>query len=181
LAIINPAIAEGQPKEYLGYSKEVEAPAAIREQGVANRTILPEGQKIADESGKYAYEAAGAAVAGVANLAETIGKAGDFYVKQDIDNKVWSQIDATRQGYITDVGAVADAQLVAQGKQPLNILYGQDNAPPPSVANVGPAVSTLESARANGKITETYYYQRLAEIAKSLRAEHPGYQRLHRQ
>lgn len=123
MAKINPDIQDAQLRDYRE-SRPSEVGSAIREQGEAKRDILPKGESVGDESGKYAYAAIGDAVSGAANLFDTAGKVGDFYVKQDIDQKVYSKVDKERnditQAYEIATGAIIEGPT---GK-PLNILPG---------------------------------------------------------
>lgn len=148
----NPTVPDTQDPNWLGWSKPISDIPADKTTGIA--------------------------IAGAGDLLKATVDAGDQWIKRDIDNKAYAQVDPQRDALTTGLenvrlgqGAGAPTQLI------------QDKLPdvPGGVRNGIDRINTLTTARdQNGgstgnTINDTYYSANITAIAKNLRAEYPGY------
>lgn len=153
MAVFNPGVPEVQDPNYLGLSK-------------------PISQIEGDKSGSYALK----------TFDDVLGegiKGADTSLKRGIENNLQTDIDKERQSYTDalNVGnAVIRGQQVAQAPQGSNesILQPPTQNMPPQLKQLPTTLGTLDSAKANGKLTDTDYIARIDMIAKDYRARYPG-------
>jgi hypothetical protein len=155
LAKFNPDVPGVQDPNYIGWSKPIEQPKADTSMGELFKGIGDVGSE---------------AATGV-----------DFLVKKNIDDDVHAAIDTERNAY-TDALKTADAsvrpQTDANGNpiQGPQIMGGQDApAVPKGLDSLNNSLSSIDGARANGKLSETAYLGRLDALAKQFRNQYPGY------
>lgn len=161
MASFNPAVQPTQDPNWLGWSKPITQPEGDKSAGVALSeagSLLGEGLKTAD-----------------------------FFVKSGIQDQIIAGVDKERDAYTSTLAATNDAvhsgTQVAQAAgttttdaTPLNLLSIPADKPLPSqLGNLSSTLSTLDGAKANGKLSETAYYGRLDALAKDLRSRYPGY------
>jgi len=161
LANFNPAVQPTNDPNWLGWSKSI---------------TQPEGDK-----------SAGVAISETGNLLDQGLKTADFFTKSTIQDQIIAGVDKERNAYTSTLAATNDA--VHSGTQtaqaagttttdagPLNILSISGDKPlPAQLGNLSSTLSTLDGAKANGKLSETAYYGRLDSLAKDLRSRYPGY------
>lgn len=181
---LNPSLNPTQDPDYLKQSKVSAAPDVTKPTGQANNTILPEGAKLQgntyeSKEGEYkgraegmAWQNAGQELAGLASLGDFAAKSADVVVKKDIDETTYTAVDRERQAYTAALEQTAGVKN--HGLTGLS-EGSPDQTVPSNVKSVGPVTQQLASARSDGKISNTYYYQRLNTIAKDMRSQYPGY------
>lgn len=110
-------------------------------------------------------------------LLEGLSKAGgegvrgvNDAIEKGIQNDIYAQVDPVRDEYMAQLYSV-DKQL-RPGDQPANPL-GKGN--PMDIRSLPDQIDRFNSARANGKISQTDYDARLNSLAKEVRAKYPGY------
>lgn len=91
---------------------------------------------------------------GLGNVIESGTKTADLYVQ----NKIEDQARLDFENLNNETGLSVDAV-------------------PAELTNTAEGLKKLASAHNQGKVTQEYYYQRLASSAKSLRARFPGYEK----
>lgn len=89
-------------------------------------------------------------------------------VKANIDDQIHTSVDDVRSQYTQNLLDAKDSLIKNDGDPSQQIV-------PPNVKTLPSTVGALQNARDNGKISETYYYQRLDTLAKDFRARYPGY------
>lgn len=108
-------------------------------------------------------------ISGVSNLLDQGVKAVDFFIKDNIKGKVDAAADTL--GGIFTAGLESTA-----GRDTEGTLVGKPDANAPfDVRNAGGSAGMLRSAAEAGKLSPTSYYGKLTQLAKDLRAQHPGY------
>lgn len=147
MAQFNPSPGQVQDPNYWYWSKAIQQPES-------------------DKSGQYALHGAGQAIEGGL-------KGADEVVKTELDSQIHEKVDTERQQY-SDALVLAENQLNSRGNVQGGNTGGQGEVPD-DVKRMPSAVSALQGARANGRISETYYYSRLDALAKDFRSRFPGY------
>ncbi len=140
-------------------------------------------QPKADTSGAAIGQAVSLGIEGVAGIADGV-------VKGIIKDDVYARVDKERQDFAEaltntkETGSpLGAARTVASPvgpngpvPAPVDILENTNQTSVPSAINNGIAKAGNVQAALNGnKISETTYYQRLGDIAKSMRSSYPGY------
>ncbi len=138
----------------------------------------PITQPLADKSGQYLAQTAGTAIEGATNLADTA-------IKQQISKDVNDTVNPIRDEFTHELENVRQAQTgvvpapvqsTNTGSGSLVIDTSQPQQPLPQAIQSGLGkVDALQSALANGKINDTYYYGRLKDAVTQLRSQFPGY------
>jgi hypothetical protein len=155
MADFNPQVAPTNDPNYFKYSEPIRGVEANKSTGIALST------------------AADALESGV--------KLGDQTVKDVIKQKVQTGIDTERDQFTSSLEAVRGGIIpapvqTAQGSSVLS--FADDTAQAPAPAAIDAAlgkVSAVQGALEAGKVNDTYYTQQTNSIAKSLRAQYPGY------
>lgn len=132
-------------------------------------------QPKSDQSGAILAQTVGGAIEGIAGIADGV-------VKGIIKDDVYNRVDKERQDFsdaLTNTNNFGDPrgpQVAQNTGQPVDIL-ASDNQPsvPNSISNGIAKAGNVQAALNGNKISETTYYQRLGDIAKSLRSSYPGY------
>lgn len=184
MAPLNPTINPTNDPNYRGYSDAIKVPDTIKPQGVQQNQILPRGQEIGDRSAEFegkreAYrmagegsnmEAYGDLFKNITQIGDFIGKASVAVTKKSIEDKVYQVADREREEYTKALEKIKQTGVS-------NILNpSTDGAQTPEdVENLGDTLTALKSAKDAGKISSEYYWGRLREKAKAMRAEHPGF------
>lgn len=186
MAPLNPTVQPTNSPDYRGYSNPIDIPRVITPEGQQTNTILPQGQRIGDESAAYqgkadAYgmmaegssqKAYGDLFKDITAMGSFLGKAGVSVVKKDIEDKVYDIADKERQQYTASLEAIKNTGDVS------GVLSGSSDpssSTPQELTDLGDTLSTLKSAKDAGKISTSYYEGRLLSDAKSLRAQYPGF------
>lgn len=146
MAQFNPDVPKGEPPSYLGYSKPIEQPAV-------------------DQTLSTLFK-------GVGDIFSNAVKGGDEIVKDKLQNEIYAKADTQRQIFTSDLENVRGG---GKATTPGLVRTGESVDVPDSVEVGIDQAESLASARANGKVSPTYYWGRLNELAKSLRAQYPGY------
>lgn len=156
MAVFNPDVPKTQDPNYLNYSKVNEAPKA-------------------DESSKYTYAGIGEGISGVVDIADTFEKGiiGD-QVRDAVDtqrNQFTSALEMARNG------SPASSTPVDAVGQPMSIMAGDSTGKPIPAAldQKLDSAANLPAALQGGHISKTYYDMNLAQSAKELRSQYPGY------
>lgn len=170
MAPVNPTLTPTNDPNYLLYSRPIKPNQDIAPTGQAPNRIEPTGNRHVDLTQGLEYKEAGDLVSGITQTAATIAAGVDSTIKADIEHKVYQGVDTERSQY-------TDALETIKGVKNLDLLNtnNPDNKTPDEVANVGNSVAKLKNALAAGKISNTYYYSRLNDLAVSLRNQFPGY------
>lgn len=163
MAQFNPEVKDTQDPNFLGYSKVVNPPSPDKSTAMA---------------------------IGVAGDALEIGvKLADNYVKKDIENQIYTNVDASRDEFRSSL------QTMKDGLQQNGVIPGINDSltggfnPDGTQARIGPAavppalqtgldkLDELQAARSAGsiKMNDTYLSQQYLSIAKNLRNQYPGY------
>lgn len=107
---------------------------------------------------------------GVGDLSTEAVKVTDSLFKTYVGNQARDKATELQDA---QEGALRGLDNQQRGGQPLPGT--PQNLLPPEVANADSKVASLNGARGNGKMSETYYYGRLDTLAKDLRSKYPGY------
>lgn len=186
MAPLNPTVQPTNDPNFRGYSSPINVPDTIKPQGVQQNQILPRGQEIGDRSAEYegkgqaygmAAEGASMAAYGdlfknIAQMGEFVGKAGVAVTKKNIEDKVYQIADRERQSYTETLEQIKKNGGV---NNILNPVANDGVATPDEVESLGDTLTSLKTAKDNGKISSSYYQGRLLSEAKRLRAEYPGF------
>lgn len=105
---------------------------------------------------------------GVGDLATSGLEAADKLTSTWVTNEVRDKAGAEQEYFSRALRTKDNARLGGQTPP----LTSQD---PQDLQGLGNKLGTMEGARANGHISETYYYGRLDSLAKDLRSRYPGY------
>lgn len=121
-------------------------------------------------------------------IGDTVGRAieaTDLVEQHVVKNETEKKAQGIRDDYISELQKTSAAlrpdhpQVDANGVPvpvPFNILTASAEAPiPQDIQSVAQQAQTLVSSKANGKISESYYYAKLDGLAKDMRARFPGY------
>lgn len=165
MAIFNPQVPDTQDPNYLGYSHP---------SGSDFKQISVQGQMLKDAGG----------------LIEGAVKGTDEVVKLLASDEVHNRVDAERDAYtaaldagnaavrlggLTGVAGKTTVNQQAADQQPLDLAPSEASMPP-GLKNLPNQLSAMSGARANGRISETDYYGRLAALTKDIRSRYPeGY------
>lgn len=164
MAAFNPGVPETQDPNFMGYSRAVSAREIDFGSDKSKGELLSAGGNLLGDSLKVA----------------------DFTVKNIIEDDLHAKIDAERNKYTATLDD-AYATVSTPGTGPTapaapainsagsNLLSPDAAKPPTELTRLPQAVATLESARANNKLSETAYYGRLDALAKDFRSRYPGY------
>src|SRR5678815_3527125 len=170
MAKFNPDVPEIQAPNYMGLSKPITTPEpAINRSGAL-------------------------AIAGAGDLFTSAVTAADDIIKAKIQSRVDTEAGAEKAGYTSaleltkaaitgqEVGPNAgvktnatDPSLEVSSQSRQDTLVAQPQEVPAGLDGLSRTLGTLDSARANGKLSETAYYARLNSVARSVRSQFPGY------
>jgi hypothetical protein len=155
VAVFNPNVPEVNPTNFLGWSKAIDQPPP-------------------DQTGAILAK-------GAAELITTGVTGADTLIKKDISEQAHNVIDAERSRYTSDLETALDkansgkpAPQTDPEEKKLVMEMDADGLPT-EIQGLDNNLSTLGSARANGKFSPTAYYGRLDSLAKDLRSRYPGY------
>jgi len=201
MVAFNPDVPDQRDPNYLRYSQPISQPEGDKSAIYSGESAKYAGQvsQHLGEAAQYAGKAAEFAGQGLGDLFKGIGdvftsgiKAADQFVKKNIDQDVYSAVDAQRNEYTAQLERTSSpdssGQVIDQGTMPAFVRPGT-KPPGPAMdltgSNAGNVpqsidkglsrIDTLVAARANDKMTETMYIGQLDSIAKELRARYPGY------
>lgn len=172
MAIFNPQVPEEQVPSYLGLSKPVGQPS------VGSKSALSEAVKGIGEIYAGAVKTADTAI----KMSAQEEVQNKFRIQRDIRT---AELEATRDT-ISGVGQVESGSSTTDTrvpvgpfeqaeKQPLDLLANRKPLPA-ELENLPRTLGTLSNARANGKMSQTFYYQRLNSLAQDIRSRYPlGY------
>jgi hypothetical protein len=151
MAKFNPDVPQPNDPNYLSYSRGIEADKSL-----------------------------GTLFSGVGNLFEGAVKGGVKLLESGISEELRNRIHPLRDQHEAGIEATRDAVTGLQGKTAQMratqaLLPGQTDETPPPIEGMSQRVRALEGARANGKVSETYYMGSLNQIAKEFRARYPGF------
>lgn len=165
MAIFNPQVQAENVRDpnYFKYSDSISQPKS-------------------DTSGAITGAAVGAAIEGVAGIADSV-------VKGIIKDDVYARVDAEREAFSTALTNTRDYGNPAGPPRevaspvgpngpvpaPVDILADNKTTVPNAISNGIAKASNVQAAMNGNKISETTYIQRLGDIAKSLRTSYPGY------
>lgn len=129
-------------------------------------------------------------IKGIGNVFEAGVKAADYLIKTDIDNQIYSGVDAERNKFTAQL---QEAKATFKGqpmpyskddveggggedlpKEPMDVMSSQQRMPTP-VKELSGQLEVIQNARNNGKLTQTDYYGRLDALLKGVRSQYPGY------
>lgn len=198
MVVFNPAVPDTNDPSYLQLSRPISQPESDKSSVYAGKAAeyFGESLKSKGEADFYASKGKAAESAGYGELFKGLGdmfqsgtRAADAYYKSKIDADVYSAVDAertnfTRQleqagiGGTVPVSSADDMEFSSQSRRggPVDILSPTARESMPEGIDRGIRdVNSVVAARANDKISETMYIQRLNSIAKSLRAQYPGH------
>lgn len=146
MAVFNPSPPQTNDPNWLNWSKPISQPDA-------------------NKSTAYLLQGSG-------ELIEGGLKAADTLVKQKIESDVSQDVITQRDAYTLAL-QTAENQVGA----PKDSLTGDTKSPdvPNDLKSFPSAINAFAGARANGRLSETYYYGRLDAIAKDYRSRFPGY------
>lgn len=180
MAIFNPDVPDSQAPNWTGASKPITTPEG-------NKAGLYLGQASA-----YGSQAIAEGIKGAGELLSTGIKAADEYIKEGIIKpQERAGIETVRDNF-TEALQAKQVELNLRALNPrtpsnpdqnngggdgdsLGGSTAQDaNVPTPITSGLEKA-NTLESALSAKKISETHYIGELNSLAKSLRAQYPGY------
>lgn len=211
MAQFNPNVPQTNDPDYRRYSHPIDRPES-------DKSAVYQGEvgKFSGESAEYAgkqvgydYQSQAASLQGEGKMLSDAGeifgtavRAGDAYVKKNIDDTVYDRASATRDYYTaqlqnsplsqighpgqllpqsptnasTEGGGQRDSNTPTSGPSgaPMSLLPA-DAPIPTAVASASDDASTLLAARMNGKLSETDYWMRQNNLAKDLRNQYPGY------
>lgn len=147
MSVFNPQVAPTNDPNYLGWSKPIETPQGDTSLGVA----LKEGGELLTEGVHIA----------------------DTYIKKTIESDLHTSIDSERAAYTEALNYAQDK--VKTDKVSLLQGSGEGQSIPGGINEGLQKIDQIQGAKANGKLSETYYYGRLDTIAKDMRSRFPGY------
>lgn len=151
MAQFNPTVPDTQDPNWLGWSKPISDIPADKTMGIA--------------------------LSGAGDLLKVGVEAGDQWVKRDIENKAYAQIDPLRDAMSADLEAkLTNAQRSPGDPLSLTATNTEQNVPA-GIQNGIDRIQKLSQARAETAIptnTTLYSGQTLA-VAKQLRTEYPGW------
>ncbi len=151
MSIFNPDVQNTNDPNYLGMSRPVSA-----------------------------YEgdtSAGVLLKGIGDTFSTAVKGADFVIKHGLEEKIYADVENERNIYTAGLEQ-ANNQLknppVTGAGAPMNLLNKQNDVPG-EIENLDQYIGNLKGARDANKVSPTYYYGRLRDLAKDYRAQYPGY------
>lgn len=125
------------------------------------------------------------------DLFKNVAAIGDSAVKfayKDIDQSIQKGLEDKINGVRSDFGVDDATKIAASGVSPTEargaasdfafdpMAAGRSSkGAPPGVAKVGNAISDLQTAYDQGKLSESYYNARLMAIVKEAKANNPGF------
>lgn len=122
--------------------------------------------------------AAGDLLKGFGNAFDEGVTSADKIVKEVIGNQESAKVNPVQDEYLSSVATAADAEKSAAsqgGKLTTDNLLASAPKVPDSVDNAINAAQVLQSARSNGKISETAYLGKLYTVLKDTRSAWPAY------
>lgn len=178
MAKFNPDVNTSNDPNYLGYSRPIEQP---REFKVADAGSF----NVSDTS-------TGVLLEGIGKTISAAAEGLDSYIKKDISDTAYTQIDKEREDFTTrlqnidsvvdknnkSVGVTVGDTVTLSGKSKNGSLLPDEESTdetPPQVEDLSNNLTTLQDSFNNGKISSTYYWARLNAISKNLRNTYPGY------
>jgi hypothetical protein len=182
----NPSVSPTEARDFRSYSDPIKVPDTIKPQGVQQNQILPRGQEIGDRSAEYlgkaeaykmqgegtGFEAYADLFKNLTQMGDFVGKANVAITKKEIEDKVYQVASEERNEYTSTLEKIKQtgvSKILSEGPE-----EGAAETPD-EVSTLGDTLSTLKSAKDAGKISSSYYYGRLNEKAKGLRAQYPGF------
>lgn len=205
MASFNPGVPDQRDPSYLNYSRGISQPDSNKTavySGQVDKAMGEASQHLGEANlykgteAKYSGEGLGTLFEGIGNLFKQGVNAADTFLKKQIDDKVYSAVDAERNEYTqqleqtkapdtgdTAFGLASSDTLVhtdpKTGKPitpgaPMDIIQ-QGASAPDGIDKGMNRLGTIVEARANDKMTETAYIGNLNSIVKGLRTQYPGY------
>ncbi len=144
----NPDVQEGQPANFMYWSRPIEQPKANQSQ----ETLLKGTGSVFDKG------------------AATAVKVQEMNIDQQVDEGVDKYRDAATQRLKTAYEDVSGKQY---GVLPESPLGGTDA--PARLQDRLKGLDTLDAAKQSGKYSETYLYSQYASLAKDIRGKYPGF------
>jgi hypothetical protein len=198
MAELNPSVKPTSDPNYLNYSQDVRPQRNIEPTGVQPTTIHPTGVQQADMSGAYAGKGIGELISGVGQELDLAGKEADTLVKKSIDDKIFLALNSERERYTDSLNALSQTPLEQAAKVGIynaaknagtatadalarwgalgaTGATGGANMPAPLINVLPDQLTTVADAFESGKVSPTFFYGRLNEIAKQFRSQYPGY------
>jgi len=154
-------LADVKPENYLGWSKAIEQPKP-------------------DQSKEALFK-------GIAEVGGEALKTGKFLVETQSTNEMEKAFDPVQAEHIANLQKTEEAikaSAVANPANPMGVGMGEGvgtsllDTPKPipsSIANLTPTMQKLESAKANGKLSETAYDMKLYTLLQDFRSKYPGF------
>lgn len=166
MAVFNPAVPNTNDPNWLGWSKAISQPGADTSTGELLTSV-------AGVTGDAIKLAGYAMDEGVKNIAyDSTRKLQDEYTSSLEKADIAIRVADAANGYPAGQGTPTDVSSQSKRRSVID-------APPAEVTQeeikrLPQDLSVLQSARANGKISNTAYEGRLVALAKDLRARYPG-------
>jgi len=114
---------------------------------------------------------------GIGDVAGAVAKGGDAVIKKSIDDVVYAKADAERNKLTNELGVAYDTvtgqRHAAAGDT--DVMTANAQAVPTELENVSENLTSMGSARANGKLSMTEYIMRRDQYLSDIRAQYPGY------
>src|SRR5688572_23739107 len=199
MAQFNPNVPDSRDPNYLSYSRPISSPESNRTAEYEGNVAKYKGQAALHEgeadmylgkAAQYTGQGLEALFKGIGDIFATGVKAADTYIKKNIDQDVYTMVDAERNAYTAElerakepgalpIGAMTGPALVDPKAVPkegsMNILNAEAQPIPQGIEQGISRISQLVEARQNGKLSETPYIGNLNSVAKALRAQYPGH------
>src|SRR5678816_3678257 len=153
--------------------------------GLSKPITMPE--PAVDKSGALA-------IAGAGDLFTSSIAAADEIIKAKASSRIENEAGAEKDLHISELEAAkatitgqevgpnagvktnaTDPSLEVSSQSRQDTLVAQPQEVPAGLDGLSRTLGTLDSARANGKLSETAYYARLNSVARSVRSQFPGY------
>lgn len=187
MAVFDPVVAPTQDPSFTRDSTGVRPEDNLKPRGLEEASIKPKGITQADESSGMLYKSIGQGITGAAGLIDFAGKAVDTILKDSIDKRLTVSLDAEKDRYVGQLSGyygtpaaaagrsgTESAELTSQGGSPSGLPIQADNVPNALLKDLPDQMDVLVAARDNGKMSPTFYYAKINELAKSYRTQYPG-------
>lgn len=142
---------------------------------VANASDPKYGESSRPISTPEADTTAGKLFAGLGDVISAGAKAGETAVHEFLKEKIYDTVEPIRNAEGAALNTINNVVRGGQAKDAFNLIQPPTNPVPGDLQTGLSNLDKFASVRANGHMSETYYYQRLMSSLTGLRDQFPGY------
>lgn len=163
MAVFNPFDKPSSDPDYRKYTSTSSKLPVLGDEAYPNAPRAPSPRDMSDSTMGNLIQGIGGVVSGAVSVADTA-------IKSDIRDKITQGLDTYHKEIGVDQVAEANLDLFTS---PDAKKHGKGL--PPGVANIGETTDRIKEGYEAGQYGETYFRGRILSLAKSLRAQYPGY------